>query len=151
MLRYERTVKMISSRKEIADTIRKHGFRATPQRVVIYEALWKASSHPSVSDIHEYAIKTDPSISLATVYKTLQLFSDIGLVREMGPRDGSIHYDPDTRFHINLVCNKCGRVEDFDPGSIEGIIPDLDEEVGFHVQSINFEVRGLCSRCRSQE
>jgi Fur family peroxide stress response transcriptional regulator len=151
LTKVETNFKMISSREEIADAIRKNGFRATPQRVVIYEALWKAGSHPSVSDIHEYAIKTDPSISLATVYKTLQLFSDIGLVREMGFRDGSTHYDPDTSFHINLVCNKCGRVEDFDPGSIEGIVPDLDEKVGFRMQSINFEVRGLCSRCRSQD
>ena len=140
---------MMSSREEIADTIRMNGHRATPQRVAIYEALWKSGSHPSVSDIHEYAIKMDPSISLATVYKTLQLFSEIGLVREMGFRDGSTRYDPDTEFHINLVCNKCGKIEDFDCVSIDKIVPNLDEQTGFQVQSYSFEVRGLCSICRN--
>jgi Fur family peroxide stress response transcriptional regulator len=139
---------MMSSREKIADTIRKHGHRATPQRIAIYEALWKAGSHPSVSDIHEYAIKKDPSISLATVYKTLQLFYEMGLVREMGFRDGSSHYDPKTDFHINLVCDKCGKIEDFDCVSIEDIVPNLDEKAGFEAQSFNFEVRGLCSSCR---
>lgn len=141
---------MISSREEIADTIRESGFRATPQRIAIYEALWNAGSHPSVADIHDYAVKTDPSISLATVYKTLQLFSEIGLVREMGFRDGSTRYDPDTDFHINLVCNKCGRIEDFDCISVEKIAPNLDKEAGFEVHSYSFEVRGLCSECRKQ-
>jgi Fur family peroxide stress response transcriptional regulator len=146
--KHETNVNMISSRDEIADTIRKNGFRATPQRVVIYEALWKAGSHPSVLEIHEYATKTDPSISLATVYKTLQLFSDIGLVREMGLRDGSARYDPDTEFHINLVCNKCGKVEDFDSVSMDQIVSNLDEKSGFQVLSYSFEVRGLCSDCQ---
>ena len=141
---------MISSREEIADTIRRSGFRATPQRVAIYEALWNAGSHPSVADIHEHATKADPSISLATVYKTLQLFVDIGLVREMGAKEGSTRYDPDTDFHINLVCVRCGKVEDFDCISIEQIAPNIDRDTGFRVQSYNFEVKGLCSDCRKQ-
>jgi Fur family peroxide stress response transcriptional regulator len=140
---------MMSSREEIADIIRKNGYRATPQRIAIYEALWKSGSHPSVSDIHKHSIKTDPSISLATVYKTLQLFSEIGLVREMGFRDGSTHYDPDVDFHINLVCDKCGRIEDFNEISIDEITPNLVKRTGFQVQRYNFEVHGLCSSCRS--
>jgi Fur family transcriptional regulator, peroxide stress response regulator len=139
---------MLSSREEIAETIRKSGHRATSQRIVVYEALWKAGSHPNVSDIHKYASKTDPTISLATVYKNLQLFSEIGLVREMGFRDGSTRYDPDVDFHINLICIKCGSIEDFDCISIDDIAPNLNQRAGFKVLSHNFEVRGFCSRCR---
>ena len=140
---------MLSSREEIAETIRKSGHRATSQRIVVYEALWKAGSHPNVSEIHKNASRTDPTISLATVYKNLQLFSEIGLVREMGFRDGSTRYDPDVDFHINLVCNKCGRIEDFDCVSFEEIAPNLKQKADFEVQSHNFEVRGLCSKCRT--
>ncbi len=142
---------MLSSREEIAETIRKSGHRATSQRIVVYEALWKAGSHPNVSDIHKYASKTDPTISLATVYKNLQLFSEIGLVREMGFRDGSTRYDPDVDFHINLVCNKCGLIEDFDCVSFEEIAPNLYQKAGFEVQSHNFEVRGFCSKCKTSD
>ncbi len=140
---------MLSSREEIAETIRKSGHRATSQRIAVYEALWKAGSHPNVSEIHKFASNTDPSISLATVYKNLQLFTEIGLVNEMGFRDGSTRYDPDVNFHINLVCNKCGRIEDYDCISFEEIAPNLNQRAGFEVQSHNFEVRGLCSRCRT--
>ncbi len=140
---------MISSREEIAETIRKSGYRATSQRIIVYEALWKAGSHPNVSDIHKYASKTDPTISLATVYKNLQLFSEIGLVREMGVHDGSARYDPDIGFHINLFCVKCGKIEDYDCVSFEEIAPNLNQKMGFKVFSHNFEVRGLCSDCQS--
>ena len=66
----------------------------------------------------------------------------------MGFRDGSTRYDPDTKFHINLVCNRCGKIEDFDCVSIEKMVPNLDEQAGFQAQSYSFEVRGLCSSCR---
>ena len=138
---------MLTSREEIAETIRKSGHRATSQRIVVYEALWKAGSHPNVSEIHKYASKTDPTISLATVYKNLQLFSEIGLVREMGFRDRSTRYDPDVDFHINLVCNKCGKIEDYDCVSFDEIAPNLKQRAGFQVQSHHFEVRGICSTC----
>jgi Fur family peroxide stress response transcriptional regulator len=142
---------MLASREEIAETLRKSGHRATPQRMVIYEGLWRAGSHPSVSDIHEYVSRIDPSISLATVYKNLQLFVEIGLVQEMGSRDASTRYDPDVNFHINLVCNRCGSVEDFDCISLEEITPNIDQQTGFKVLSHNFEARGVCSRCRNAE
>jgi Fur family peroxide stress response transcriptional regulator len=142
---------MLASREEIAEILRKSGHRATPQRIVIYEGLWKTKSHPSVSDIHKYVSRIDPSISLATVYKNLQLFSDIGLIQEMGFRDGSTRYDPEPNFHINLVCNKCGSIEDFDSITLEKIVPNLNERTGFKVLSHSIEVRGLCSHCRSAE
>jgi len=141
---------MLSSREEIAETLREKGFRVTPQRILVYEGLWKAGSHPSVSDIHEYVSKSDPSISLATIYKTLQLFSDIGLVREIGFRDDATRYDPDVDFHINLVCNRCGKIEDYDCVSFDELAPNLKNRVGFKVQSHHFEVRGLCAQCRNE-
>lgn len=141
---------MLTSREEIAETLRKSGYRATAQRILVYEALWRAGSHPSVSDIHKYATAIDPSISLATVYKNLQLFADIGLVREMGFKEGPTRYDPDVHFHINLVCNECGRIEDYECLSLEEIAPNLDKMAGFLVQSHDFEVRGLCASCRTK-
>lgn len=139
---------MISSREEIAETLRKKGYRATPQRILVYEGLWKAGSHPSVSDIHRYVTTIDPSISLATVYKNLELFAEIDLVREIGSRESSTRYDPDVDAHINLVCNKCGKIEDYDCVFLDEIAPKLQEQVGFQVQSHHFEVIGLCADCR---
>ncbi|TFG29270.1 transcriptional repressor [Candidatus Thorarchaeota archaeon] len=142
---------MISSREEIVEIIRGKGYRATPQRILVYEGLWMAGSHPNVSDIHKYVSKIDPSISLATVYKNLDLFSEIGLVREIGSRDHSTRYDPDVDFHINLICNRCGKIEDHECVSFDEIVPNLKQNAGFEVQSHHFEVRGLCAACRNKQ
>ncbi len=61
----------------------------------------------------------------------------------MGFRDGSNRYNPDVNFHINLACNKCGTIEDFDCVSLEEIAPNLKQKTGFEARSHNIEVRGL--------
>ncbi len=141
---------MISTRHEIANLIREHGHRATPQRITIYEALWKAGSHPTVADIHKHASRTDPSISIATVYKTLHLFSDIGLVVEMPSFDGIVHYDPNISPHFNLICERCGKIEDYDEVSLDSIISKLEKKSRFKVIAQTIELRGICAECQNQ-
>lgn len=135
---------------DVTDLLHERGYRATPQRLAIYDALWSAGSHPTVSEIHEFAEKRDPTISKATVYKTLQLFTEIGLVREISFRDESTRYDPTTDCHINLVCTKCGKIYDYPCADFEDAIPDVEEETGFSVQSHHFEMYGICSDCASK-
>ena len=97
---------MTEARQHAMETIRDCGYRATPQRLKIYDALWDAGSHPTVTEVYDRAVKEDPTISKATVYKTLQLFVEIGLATEMGFRDESTRYDPEVNGHINLICIK---------------------------------------------
>lgn len=132
---------------DVKELLRQRGYRATPQRLAIYDALWKAGSHPTVADIHEYAERRDPTISKATVYKALQLFVEMGLAREIGFRDESTRYDPDVGFHINLVCTKCGKIEDYACTDFDQIAPNLEEETGFDVLNYHFEVYGICRDC----
>lgn len=138
---------MSSAKPDLKDLLRQRGYRATPQRLAIYDALWNAGSHPTVASIHELAEKRDPTISKATVYKTLELFTEIGLVREIGFKDEPTRYDPETDCHINLVCTNCGKIEDYPCASFEGAIPDVEKETGFRVQSHHFEIHGICSDC----
>ncbi len=143
-------VTMRLTRKEIAEMIRSRGYRATPQRVAIYEAVWRAGSHPTVAEIYEYATKSDPSISLATVYNTLHLLEEIGLVQELSARDGSARYDPDVHFHINIVCRSCGKVVDYEYKPLDKLAKDIQEVTGFGITVPVFEVKGLCSDCRAE-
>ena len=131
-----------------AEKLRQRGYRATPQRLAIYDALCNAGDHPTVEQVHEHARKRDPTISLATVYKTLQVFTEIGLAREMGFRNESTRYDPKVDFHINVVCNNCGMVEDLNVEMLEEIPSIISRRIDFEVQGQSFEVFGLCSRCR---
>jgi len=135
----------------IDDILRKNKFRATPQRRTIYRALWDAGSHPTVAEVRRIAQERDPTISLATVYKTLELFAKIGIVREMGFRDESTRYDPEPQPHINLICTGCGKVEDYDMVDISTITPKIEKDIGFDVLRYRFEVYGLCTSCQRKQ
>ncbi len=137
-------------RLDVASVLRKNGHRATPQRLAIYEAIWNAGDHPTVDKIHSSAIERDPTISLATVYKALRLFTDIGLTREMAFRKESTRYDPVVDEHVNLVCNSCGEVEDFKFNPIEGLKAAIENRTKFQVRGQSFEVYGLCSNCKAR-
>ena len=134
---------------DIDDVLRTNGYRATPQRRTIYTALMmKKYDHPTVAEIHQIAEREDPTISLATVYKALQLFTKIGLINEMGFRDESTRYDGSVEPHIHLICNKCGKVEDYDGFKLDTVAPDLKRSLNFEVLTHRFEVHGLCADCQ---
>ncbi|NWF96110.1 MAG: transcriptional repressor [Candidatus Thorarchaeota archaeon] len=133
--------------EEVTKRIRWSRHRATPQRLAVYEALCNAGSHPTVTEIYECARRRDPTISLATVYKTLQLFLDIGIVREMGYRNGSTRYDPEMAVHLNLVCIKCGCVDDYEV-DLADTLSDVSARTGFLIREHRFEIHGVCSKCK---
>lgn len=135
------------SKEEIAEVIRRHGYRATPQRLAIYEALHESGSHPTVQEIHQTVLETDPSVSLATVYKTLQLFVELGLAGEMGFREQT-RYDPDVGYHVHLVCTNCGRIDDLHVDQLESFVSQIEEETEFEITGQRFDMYGLCSDCR---
>jgi len=141
---------MAIDREEIAETIRDSGHRATYQRILIYEALWNAASHPTVAEIYEYAQKQDPSISLATVYKALQLFSDIGLARELATTEGATRYDPSISLHVHLVCKKCGKIIDHESESIKAQVAQIAKEKDFLPKHSTFNIEGICPECQNE-
>jgi Fur family peroxide stress response transcriptional regulator len=135
-------------KSDIKSELHARGYRATPQRLSIYDAIWRAGDHPTAAQIHEFALRRDPTISLATVYKTLQLFTNIGLAREMAFRGDSTRYDPVVDNHINLICKKCGKVEDFQYEKLEGLAAAVSSQTSFQVSSQSLDAYGICSQCR---
>ena len=141
---------MIESMPCTASLLNKRGYRATPQRLAICEALRRAGSHPTVSEIHEFVKRKDPTISLATVYNTLELFTQIGLAREICFRDQPTRYDPSVDSHINLLCISCGKIEDIDFEEFEDLHPEIEQKSGFKILGQRFEVYGYCPRCKPE-
>ena len=95
--------------KDIADTLRNEGFRITPQRIAIIKYVMDTQSHPSAEEIHKIIQKKYPMVSLATVYKTLDLLRKMSMIQELGFADGSARYEANVGKHINIVCVRCGR------------------------------------------
>lgn len=136
-----------SEQLDFRELCRQHGLAMTHQRAVIYESLMSFSGHPSPEEVFERVRKLIPSISLATVYKTLHTFIESGMLRELSLHHGSLRLDTKQYPHHHLVCTGCKSVFDLDeaalkPAKLVGKIPK-----GFRVERMTVEVHGLCSNC----
>jgi Fur family transcriptional regulator, peroxide stress response regulator len=124
------------------------GGRLTTQRMAIYAAVVGRANHPSVEMVHDEVRRRFPSISLATVYAALNLFDDLGLIQEIS---GPIRrYDGQASRHVNLVCQRCGRVIDVDDPRLAILERTVAGRARFQVKAVRFELHGVCPRCRRQ-
>lgn len=120
--------------------------KLTPQRQTIVDILTHDNSHPSALTIFRAAREKHPKISLSTVYSTLSLLKSLKLVRELEFEAMDNRYDMDTDNHLNLICTRCGRIEDFT--DIAMIPPEIVQKLtGFTVHDVRFEYYGVCSKC----
>src|SRR3989304_7767576 len=96
----------------IIQALRNKGYKATPQRIAICKFALSSREHPSVQRIYKEVKKTYPTVSLATVYKTLQILKEIGLVQELNFPQDQTRFDSYLKPHVNLVCLRCGNIQD---------------------------------------
>ena len=132
---------------ECAAALREAGVRVTPQRLAIFEAVARAGGHPDVETIFGAVRRRLPTVSLDTVYRTLHLFAEVGLLSLVGQSGERTRFDTNTRPHHHFVCTCCGAMQDFEAGDYDGLgLPSAAAGLG-RVQSAHVELRGLCSRC----
>jgi Fur family transcriptional regulator, ferric uptake regulator len=132
---------------ELDRELRAHGYRVTQQRRAVWGALHAATGHATVDEVHAL---TDGSVDLASVYRALALFQELGLARENHLGDGDAGRwelaHPDEHFH--LVCDTCGDVDHHVGSLVAAIREHLDGDHRFEVGSVDLVVTGRCSRCR---
>ena len=97
---------------------RQHGLALTHQRSVIYEALLSMSGHPTPEQVYERVCQQIPSISLATVYKTINTFVETGIVHEASLHHGSIRLDANLEPHHHVTCIQCKTIVDLEEAAI---------------------------------
>lgn len=121
--------------------VRGRGYKATPQRVAVLEAL-ASEQHQSLEEIRGRC----PEVGLVTVYRTLDLLSELGLVRRLDLGDGP-RYELAENHHHHLVCEFCGDISEFEECPLNlKLLPSVRE--GFEVRSHSLEVYGRCFGCR---
>ncbi len=98
---------------EFLKVLKDRGLKATPQRVAVLKELGK-KTHPTMDEIYSGIRVDNPTISLATVYKNVNLLKEQGIVIEINIPSGKMRYDYLSHPHIHLVCKNCGCVEDLD-------------------------------------
>lgn len=135
--------------EQIVTSLREEGFRITPQRIAIVDYLLKTEDHPSAELIHRVIKKRYPMISLSTVYKTLDLLREKKLVNEIEV-EGESRFDAHTEEHVNLVCMRCGRIDDIDDATLKDIQIKAAKKSKYQILKSNFELHGYCSDCKSK-
>lgn len=96
----------------VTKKLRDNGFKVTPQRLAVYEVLRGTSEHPNAEMLYSMLQPSYPTMSLATVYKTMDILSEIGLVQILNVGEDSYRYDANTHSHPHVRCICCGRVDD---------------------------------------
>ena len=130
----------------IEQALRARGIPATHQRLAIYDRLKKCKDHPSAEDIYR-ALKTKyPSLSLATVYKTLQTLEKLGLISLVNRPHAQARYDAITERHHHAICESCGRIDDLFDSRLDEL-PLPKGAGGFVVTGHSVHFRGLCKSC----
>ena len=130
----------------LRDGLRAAGVKVTHQRVEICRELANSTAHPDAERIYHGVRKRVPTVSLDTVYRTLWLLLDLGLVSTLGGRD-RIRFDGNARPHHHFVCQKCGTTSDFyDDGFDRLGIPKSASALG-RVDRMQVVLRGVCPRC----
>ena len=118
------------------------------QRDLILKALRENVVHPTADFIYTVLKEKEPNLSLATVYRNLNLLANEGIIRKIEGLDGVAHFDHDTHNHYHFICSKCNKVYDVP----YDIAPDLAEKVlaatGMAAESCEITFKGLCFDCK---
>jgi Fe2+ or Zn2+ uptake regulation protein len=136
---------------QFTNSVRENGLRMTKQRVLILDILRKSREHLDAEALHDRARILDPQIGLATVYRTLALLKNFGLVNEydLGEEHGHFETTPLTPHH-HFTCLECKRVIEFEVPCIDSFIKDLMLGDDMIITRVHLSFEGYCSTCRGK-
>lgn len=121
--------------------------RMTRQRQVILEELRKVTSHPTADQLHQMVRHRLPGISIATVYRNLELLADEGQVLKLDVSGNQRRFDGTPERHYHIRCSVCGRLDDVHMESIARVEQQAADSCGYRVESHTLEFTGICPDC----
>lgn len=131
--------------------LQRAGLRLTPQRRAVCEYLANTSQHPSPYQVYADVTRAHPEVSRATVYNTLNTLQQLGAIVELSFGTDHTHYDTNPEPHINLICLRCHKIEDFAGElSLGQISQRILHETGFQSAAAKVDLVGFCAECREQ-
>lgn len=135
--------------------LRKHGIRLTRQRELLFELIHNSHKHLNADQLFELAQKRDPKINRVTVYRTLKVLKQEGLIDELDLLhvEGDQHYY-ETRLkkeHAHVVCLRCGSVQEFFGEPLRELKSQIEGSLGFKIEIARTEIGGYCADCQSMD
>lgn len=134
------------------ETLRQRGFRLTRQRQILLDLLDKTGAHLDAETLYRLAHEKDPKLNRVTVYRTLKMLKEGGLVDELDlmHHAGDQHYYETRRKqeHAHVVCLRCGKVEEFFGEPLQKLRRQVEKTFGFQILIARTEIGGYCAHCQ---
>jgi Fur family ferric uptake transcriptional regulator len=128
--------------------LRERGLRLTPQRQLILEAVHELG-HATPESVHHHVRARAAGVNITTVYRTLELLEELGLVSHTHLSHGSPTYHAaGQNQHVHLVCRSCGSITEVDPSVMRPVTDQLRQEQGFRVDVGHVSLFGVCGNCK---
>jgi Fur family ferric uptake transcriptional regulator len=135
----------------LADTLRARGLRLTAQRQLVLEAVYRLG-HATPDQVHAEVSRTAAGINITTVYRTLELLEELGLVTHTHLSHGApTYHGVSEQQHVHLVCRACGGVDDVSADLLEALAVTLEKEKSFLVDKGHVALFGICATCGGDE
>lgn len=134
---------------DLVARFRERGHRVTPQRLALLRLLAASKDHPSAAHLHEQLQEHHPTLSLATVYKTLSRMKEMGEVLELEFSHGDNRYDGNEPSpHPHLICIKCRKIIDPEVSSFHDVAQEMAGNTGFRILRHRLDFYGICPDCQ---
>jgi Fur family ferric uptake transcriptional regulator len=135
---------------QLVQTLKERGHRLTPQRQLILEAVESAEGHVSAETVHARVAAQFPQVNISTVYRTLELLQNLGLVTHTHFDDGiALYHLAEDSHHQHMVCRRCGMEREIDVSELQSLDQHLQATYGFHADLAHFAIIGTCKGCHA--
>lgn len=138
---------MSTENDKVIETFRKKGYRVTNQRLAILDVLRNINTHPTAEEIYDRVKSQIPDISLGTVYRTLNVLEELGLLQQISCDESQSRYDANVEKHYHAICLECGRVLDVSGDLLDDLEERFFVETGFTITEHRLELYGYCKEC----
>jgi Fur family ferric uptake transcriptional regulator len=140
-----------AAKTKFLDFLGQKNLRLTSQRQAIIDSVFGTEEHFTAEQLLEWSRQRDKSVSRATVYRTLPLLTESGLVREMDFGKDHKFYDPNYADHPNhshIICHDCDKIVEFDSEKIEKLESEISHKLGFEVKTQRLQITGRCEELK---
>ena len=131
--------------EEISSRLFEKGLKVTPQRIAILEAIIRLNNHPTAENIIDYIRRNHPNISIATVYKVLEVLTETGLIKKVKTDNDTMRYDAILENHHHIYCSDSDRIEDFMDNELNQVLENYFRKKKiphFQIEDIKLQIIG---------
>jgi Fur family ferric uptake transcriptional regulator len=136
------------SATDLKAAFRQRGLRMTPQRQLILDAVASMHGHVSVDQVYQQVVSAFPDVNISTVYRTLEVLEELGVVRHTHFHDGVAQYErTDAARHHHMVCSRCGADTELELDVLQPLADELKRRYGFEADLAHSAIVGVCRHC----